>query len=36
MQLLKVMDMWTESKESDGQIIVIYTDLAFDKVPNKD
>ena len=27
MQLLKVMDMWTESLESGGQIDVIYTDL---------
>ena len=37
MQLLKVMDMWTESLESGGQIDVIYTDLekAFDKVPHK-
>ena len=37
MQLLKVMDMWTESLELGGQITFIYTDLekAFDKVPHK-
>jgi len=37
MQLLKVMDMWTESLESGGQIDVVYTDLekAFNKVPHK-
>lgn len=37
LQLLKVMDIWTESLESGGQIDVIYTDLekAFDKVPHK-
>jgi len=36
-QLLKVMDIWTESLESSGWIYVIYTDLekAFDKVPHK-
>jgi len=36
-QLLKVMDMWTESLESGGQIDVVYTDLekAFDKVSHK-
>jgi len=36
-QLLKVMDMWTESLESGGQIDVVYNDLekAFNKVPNK-
>jgi hypothetical protein len=27
LQLLKVMDMWTDSLESGGQIDVIYTDL---------
>jgi len=34
MQLLKVMDMWTESLESGGLTDVVYTDLekAFDKV----
>ena len=37
MQLLKAMDMWTDSLESGYQIDVIYTDLqkAFDKVPHK-
>ena len=37
MQLLKVMDMWTESLELGGQVDVIYTDLekAFDKVQHK-
>ena len=32
MQLLKVMDMWTESLESGGQIDL---EKAFDKVPHK-
>jgi len=38
MQLLEVMDMWTESLESGGQIDVIHTDLekVFDKVHIKD
>jgi len=37
MQLIKVMDMWTESLELGGQIDVVYTDLekAFDKVSHK-
>ena len=37
LQLLKVLDSWTEYLESGGQIDVIYTDLekAFDKVPHK-
>ena len=37
MQLLKVLDLWTEYLESGGQIDVIYTDLekAFDKVPHR-
>jgi len=37
MQLLKVMDIWTELLESGGQIDVVYNDLerAFDKVPHK-
>jgi len=36
-QPLKVVDMWTESLESGGQIDVVYTDLekAFDKVSHK-
>ena len=36
-QLLNVMEMWTESLQSGGQIDVIYTDLemAFGKVPHK-
>jgi len=33
MQLLEVMDMWTESLESGGQIDVVYTDL--EKTVNK-
>ena len=35
MQLLMVLDKWTECLELGGQIDVIYTDLekAFDKVP---
>ena len=37
LQLLKVLDKWTECLETGGQIDVIYTDLekAFDKVPHK-
>ena len=37
LQLLKVLDEWTESLQSGGQIDVIYTDFekAFDKVPHK-
>ena len=37
LQLLKVLDSWTEMLESGGHIDVIYTDLekAFDKVPHK-
>src|SRR5664279_3063394 len=36
LQLMKIIDMWTECLESGGQIDVIYTDLekAFDKVPH--
>ena len=37
MQLLEVIDMWTDSLESDGQIDFTYTDLekAIDKVPHE-
>jgi len=37
LQLLEVIDRWTESLESGGQIAVIYTDLekAFDEEPHK-
>ena len=37
LQLLKVLDEWTELLESGGQVDVIYTDFekAFDKVPHK-
>ena len=37
LQLLKVLDEWTELLETGGQIDVIYTDFekAFDKVPHK-
>jgi hypothetical protein len=37
LQLLKVLDNWTDSLESGGHIDVIYTDLekAFDKVPHR-
>ena len=37
LQLLKVLDNWTELLEAGGQIDVIYTDFekAFDKVPHK-
>ena len=36
LQLLKMLDLWTESLEEGGQIDVIYTDFekAFDKVPH--
>ena len=35
LQLLRIMDDWTEFLDSGGQIDVIYTDFAkaFDKVP---
>ena len=35
-QLIKMLDIWTEALEEGGQIDVIYTDLAkaFDKVPH--
>lgn len=37
MQLLKVLDIWTERLEAGGQIDVVYTDFekAFDRVPHK-
>ena len=37
LQLLRIMDEWTECLESGGQINVIYTDFekAFDKVSHK-
>jgi len=37
LQLLRIMDEWTEYLESDGQINVIYADFekAFDKVSHK-
>jgi len=38
MQLLKVMDIWTEFRESGGRIDFIYLlhlEKAFDKVPHK-
>jgi len=36
-QLLHIMDIWTECLEQDGQMDVIYTDLekSFDKIPHK-
>jgi len=37
LQLLNVMDIWTESLESGAQIEVIYTDLekTFERFPHK-
>ena len=37
LQLLHIMDMWTECLESGGQINAIYSDFekAFDKVPHR-
>ena len=37
LQLLQILDNWTELLETGGQIDVIYTDLekAFDKIPHK-
>ena len=37
LQLLSVLDYWTEKLEKGGQVDVIYTDFekAFDKVPHK-
>ena len=36
LQLLQILDNWTELLETGGQIDVIYTDLekAFDKIPH--
>ena len=37
LQLLQILDNWTELLETGGKIDVIYTDLekAFDKIPHK-
>ena len=37
LQLLHMMDKWTDSLDDDGQMDVIYSDFekAFDKVPHK-
>ena len=37
LQLLQILDRWTELLENGGQIDVVYTDLekAFDKIPYK-
>ena len=37
LQLLQILDKWTELLKNGGQIDVIYTDLekAFDKIPHK-
>ena len=37
LQLLQILDRWTELLENGGQIDVVYTDLekAFDKIPHK-
>jgi len=37
LQLLEILDRWTELLENGGQIDVVYTDLekAFDKIPLK-
>jgi len=37
LQLLKILDKWTELLENGGRIDVIYTDVekAFDKIPHK-
>ena len=36
LQLLQILDRWTELLENGGQIDVVYTDLekAFDKIPH--
>jgi len=37
LQLLQILDTWTEWLEQGGQVDVVYTDLekAFDKIPHK-
>ena len=37
LQLLQILDRWTELLENGGQIDVVYTNLekAFDKIPHK-
>ena len=37
LQLLQILDRWTELLENGGQIDVVYTDLekAYDKIPYK-
>ena len=37
LQLLQIMDKWTEFLDLGGQVDVVYTDLekAFDKIPHK-
>ena len=37
LQLLQILDQWTECLEHGGQVDVIYTDLekAFDKIPHR-
>jgi len=37
LQLLQILDRWTELLENGSQIDVVYTDLekAFDKIPHK-
>ena len=38
LQLLQIMDQWTEYLESGGQVDVMYSDFekAFDKIPTND
>ena len=38
LQLLQMMDKWTECLEYGGQVDIFYSDFekAFDKVPHKD
>ena len=37
LQLLQILDQWTECLKHGGQVDVIYTDLkkAFDKIPHR-